>query len=690
MQYPPSRLRFTLSAVCLALAGAACSPSATAQVAVLTQNNDIARTGANPAETELTPGAINTTTFGKLFTISGLGANVNGQALYAPNVLISGLAHNAIIAYTSNNSNNSPCGLSAYDADTGALLWSTALPPAAQYTTASPVIDPSTHTIYALTKSTDDNGPTYLRAFDITTGSQKGAVQVAATTPGTGDGSYTATSGPYTGQSVVSFDGPSGAKDSHGNVLQFHANDRAGLLLVNGVVYTSFAFNSDAFPYHGWILGYSFDGTNFTQRYVFCTTPKGGDGGIWMAGKGLSADASGNIYCSVGNGTFDAATKGITSGTDYGMCYLKLSPSLTVEDWYAPYDEAAQSNADNDLGNSGPVGIPGTMDIFSGASKFGAGFLLNTSGLGHMPSSAASETAVQRLNGLSGNDDVGQNPVAWDSGSGSYKYVYLWPGGQKVEQFRYDPSAANFNPPTPASNTSSYPGNAYKVGGPTNGGSLAVSSNGTTGAILWAVGNDGVVHAFNATDVSQPEIWNSSTNSSRDSLGSVGHFQFPTVANGKVYVPNGSGGIAVYGLLHQPFFRFYNPDGDHFYTVSPNDEIAASQAGYGLEGVIGYVPAVAASGTTPVYRLYYPPSGAHFYTANASEVTYAVSLGYQNQGPQFQVLTTSGGAATLPLYRFYWPAAGKHFYTTGQAEYNYVLANGFVYEGVVGYLYANP
>ena len=31
------------------------------------------------------------------------------------------------------------------------------------------------------------------------------------------------------------------------------------------------------------------------------------------------ADASGNIYCSVGNGTFDA-NKG---GTDYGMCYLK-------------------------------------------------------------------------------------------------------------------------------------------------------------------------------------------------------------------------------------------------------------------------------------------------------------------------------------------------------------------------------
>ena len=50
--------------------------------------------------------------------------------------------------------------------------------------------------------------------------------------------------------------------------------------------------------------------------------------------------------------------------------------------------------------------------------------------------------------------------------------------------------------------------------------------------------------------MSKPELWNSAQNSARDGLGSVGHFQFPVVADGKLFVPTGSASIAVYGLLH--------------------------------------------------------------------------------------------------------------------------------------------
>ena len=447
-------------------------------------------------------------------------------------------------------------------------FWHIAFPASAQYTTATPVIDPNTNTIYVLTKTAGpsngdiDSGPTYLHAIDITTGKEKSGspVQVQATAPGTGDGAYKATSGPYAGRYVVAFDGPATKVPNGGST--FHANDRAGLLLLNGVVYTAFAFNSDANPYHGWILGYQYDGTKFTQKYVFCTTPNGseatdpngGDGGIWQAGKGLMADASGNIYCSVGNGTFDANTGGI----DYGMCYLKLTPNpntntLTVASYYAPYDEAAQSKADQDDGNSGPVGIPGTTSLFAGATKFGAGFLLNSTSLGGFPADAAHETAIQRLNGLSGNDEVGQNPIAFDTGSGGYKYVYLWPSGHNIRQLRYDPSVSNFNPPSPPTNTSSFPGNVYKqTSNQTAGGSLAISSNGVSNPVLWAVGpsdsGSATVHALNATDVSQPEFWNSGMNASRDALSSTGHFQFPTVADGRLFVPTGSQSIAVYGL----------------------------------------------------------------------------------------------------------------------------------------------
>ncbi len=77
-----------LTALGLAALGLLGSPHASAQVAVLTQNNDNARTGANLAETALTPATVGGGRFGKLFTIAGLDANVNGQALYVPGVTV--------------------------------------------------------------------------------------------------------------------------------------------------------------------------------------------------------------------------------------------------------------------------------------------------------------------------------------------------------------------------------------------------------------------------------------------------------------------------------------------------------------------------------------------------------------------------------------------------------------------------
>jgi len=517
-----SNSRFSHFAATLGLAalGLAGSHPALAQTAVLTQNNDNARSGSNTAETTLTPQNVKVATFGKLFTMTGLNANVNGQVLYVPGVTIGGATHNVVYAYTSNNTDNSPCGVYAYDADTGTQLWKTILPNSATYTTATPVIDPATNTMYVLTKTgNDDTGSNYLHAFDITTGQDKtgSPIQIAASANGTGDGSV---------GGKVYFDG------NHGNG-RFHANDRAALLLVNGVVYTSFAHNSDSFPYHGWVLAYQYTNGAFSQVASFCTTPNGGDGGVWQAGKGLTADAAGNLYFSIGNGTFDAPS----GGKDYGMCYMKLSPSLQVLDYFAPFDEQSQSNGDLDLGNSGLTGIPGTAALFGGGTKFGSAFLLDSGNLGKF-TPGGPDKVLARIDGVSGNDDVGQNPISWDSGT--YKYVYLWPGGQPVEQFQYDPTAGTFKPTGIFAKASS---------AVTDGGSLAVSSSGTSNAILWAIGDNGTVRAYDATNVAAPELWDSAQNSSRDSVGHSGHFQFPTVVNGKVYVPTGGSTIAVYGLL---------------------------------------------------------------------------------------------------------------------------------------------
>ena len=95
--------------------------SAMAQTPVLTQHNDNARTGQNTTETILTPSNVNSTQFGRIFTLPVTG-QVYAQPLYVPNVTIAGIAHNLLIVATEGDL------LYAFDADsnTGAnstYLW---------------------------------------------------------------------------------------------------------------------------------------------------------------------------------------------------------------------------------------------------------------------------------------------------------------------------------------------------------------------------------------------------------------------------------------------------------------------------------------------------------------------------------------------------------------------------------------
>jgi len=99
------------------------------------------------------------------------------------------------------------------------------------------------------------------------------------------------------------------------------------------------------------------------------------------------------------------------------------------------------------------------------------------------------------------------------------------------------------------------------------GGFLAVSANGTSNGIVWALtpyNGDanhgtvaGILHAFNAVPSGSAltELWNSQQNASRDSFGNFAKFSYPTVANGKVYVStfgsasSGSGTLVAYGPI---------------------------------------------------------------------------------------------------------------------------------------------
>jgi hypothetical protein len=84
---------------------------------------------------------------------------------------------------------------------------------------------------------------------------------------------------------------------------------------------------------------------------------------------------------------------------------------------------------------------------------------------------------------------------------------------------------------------------------PYPGTTPAVSANGTTNGIVWAVENSSpaVLHAYDATTLQ--ELYNSGQAANgRDQFGNGNKFMTPMIVNGKVYVGTPSG-VAVFGLL---------------------------------------------------------------------------------------------------------------------------------------------
>src|SRR6202011_324354 len=308
---------------------------AQAQTNVVTQHNDISRTGQNLNETILTPANVNSNTFGKLFSYP-IDGQAYAQPLYVAGVAMgsgtaqAGTTHNVVFVATqhdsvyafdadsNNGSNASPLWkISLLDSAHGAASGATTVPNGDVGTddinpeigiTATPVIDPSTNTLYVVGKTRESGIYVQrLHALDLTTGQEKTSpVTLSAQVNGNGNG-------------------------SSGGVLRFDAkleNNRAGLLLLNNTVYIAFAAHGDQGPYHGWILAYAYNGITLQQTSVFCAPANGAASGIWMSGAGLAADtiSSGRLFVATGNGAFNAAPP-YSNSMSYGDDIIRLETS---------------------------------------------------------------------------------------------------------------------------------------------------------------------------------------------------------------------------------------------------------------------------------------------------------------------------------------------------------------------------
>ena len=508
-------------------------PASSAGIDITTYHDDVARTGLNPNETTLTPANVTSASFGLLRTLQ-VDGKVDGEPLYLSALNVGGQTRNVVFAVSEHDS------VYAFDADSGTQIWKTSILGANETTsddhgcgqispeigiTSTPVIDRSAGahgTMFVVGMSKDAQGAYHqrLHALDITTGAEVSGspTEISASVPGTGSGS---SSGKLT------FDPGKYA-------------ERVGLLLLNGVIYMGWTSHCDFGPYTGWLMGYS--ETSLAQTSVLNLTPNGSEGSIWMSGAGLAADTSGNIYFLDANGKFDATlnSSGFPVNSDFGNAFMKVSTSggtLAVADYFEPFNTVSESQGDIDLGSGGALLLPDLKDatgavrhLAVGAGKDKNIYVVNRDDMGKF--SATDDSAVyQEIDGAIGG--------VWSMPAWFNNTVYYGAVNDTLKAFPITNAKLATTAAFHSANSFQYPGTTP-----------AVSANGTTNGIVWAVENSSpaVLHAYDATNLS--ELYNSNQAAAgRDHFGNGNKFITPLIVNGKVFVgtPNG---VAVFGLLN--------------------------------------------------------------------------------------------------------------------------------------------
>ena len=514
----------------LALARLSCL---SAQTAVVTYHNDNFRTGWNSSETSFTHASVSSSEFGLLFTVA-VDDQVEAQPLIVPDVKITRGTnqgtHDVVYVVTDNDT------VYAIDANSGVILLSNHLGTAVPSPigcrgngphlgiTSTPVIDPSSGTLYLMAYSRDGTAPVYrLHALDIGSLADK-------MTPVVVTAAHTLTDG-----TTFVFDAT-------------YQRQRPALLEANGNIYAAFGSFCDLSGSlsRGWVLGWSATTlAPLAANQLMDTQTTSPDdaflSSIWMSGYGLAADDSGNVLFVTGNSDHSGTTyDGLTNIQE---SVVKVAPDLSrIVDLFTPSNWQSLDESDIDFGSGGVMVLPdqpGSLpDLAVAAGKIGTLFLMNEDDLGgYSPTQ----------NNVLGSYGIGGcwcGPAFFVDPDGLARVVSS--GGKQVAIWKLQ--------------TSPKPKLARVIASPVlstgqNGGFFtSISSNGTADPIVWALSRplsksaqNTTLYAFNPdSGGSTMAILFSGRAGSWPNIGG-NYNQVPVVANGKVYVASYKQ-LSVFGL----------------------------------------------------------------------------------------------------------------------------------------------
>ena len=482
-----------------------------ATVQLTTAHVDNSKLNWNSQERILTPSVVSNN-FGKLGTLTVSGY-LFSQPIFVPSVVTAAGTKDLVIAATLNNI------LYAFDANNlGAAIWSRnfgSLHSATSSTLysqlfgclSSPAVDIPSGKVYVVCGNAGPNWVLFV--VRLTDGTLLSSTTILPHVTGTGD--------------------PGGGDTVSGGVLTLYPAftfGRSSVTLANGHIYLCFGSSGDFRPYHGWVV--ALNQSDLSQTGVWCATPNAYGGAVWMSGGGAAVDASGNVYVTTGNGTYN--------GTDaFSDSVVKLDgTTLALLDWFTPSVYAALESGDLDVSANRAYLLPNSKVLIAG--KANQVYVVNQGCMGHLQGSGACSLQAFPTNGSGGAGAAGSF-IGTHSGAFGLDHVYLPTLGGYVYSFAYSESTGLFNT-TPAHTgfTSPYPG-----------GQVSLSSNGNAAGVLWELSPltnagttavAGQLTAFDATTLSQLYSYQ---------YGTYAKFTSPLIANGRVFVSTCDGAIVVFG-----------------------------------------------------------------------------------------------------------------------------------------------